>query len=412
MIRRTTYGTLFVMILVLGMQACTVQQVALYDEPSSTDTLDHIGSYYGLNIWEDYINSEVWYSPKDTVECLQVTNVFDETAEGKGALLITWNKQAGCSWLGLGIGWDGWASKNLREIYNEAAIQFMAKSPSGNLNGLPWAMALEDYSGGQAWAGVFSSFIENNQVTEEWTRVQIPLSAFDINQFNADISIVKQLLIQFEADGSVYIDDIRLVPIEGGFTKHAEVPYLPESPEFMPSIKENNTPLELESGKVWLAATGGHLLVVAEVEDDTPLINKKKDGEIWNGDAIELAFSTNPDVYAQRKTYYLTDRHVIIRASNDPMIWDVQRKRSLNAKVIVTETTNGYKVMAMIPYHELDVFPLVPGETYGLEVAIDNSDDGSVRQDQYRWNNPGNEGFHQTPGMWGNMTIGPGLSSR
>ena len=407
------YLLLFVMtMMAVGFQACTVQQVALYDQPSSTDTLDHIGSFYGLHIWEDKINSEVWYSPEDTVECLQVTNVFDEKAGSEGALLITWNKQAGCTWLGLGIGWDGWASKNLREIYDKAAIQFMVKSPSGNLNSLPWAMALEDYSGGQAWAGVFSSFIENNTVTEEWTRVQVPLTAFDINQFNADISTVKQLLIQFESDGSVYINDLKVVPIEGGFIKHAEVPYLPTMPATTLSVQENNSPLEMEHGKVWLSATDGHLLMVAGVEDATPLMNKRKDGEIWNGDAIELAFSTNPDVYTQRKSYYLTDRHVIIRASSEPMIWDVQRKKALNGKVNVTETATGYVITAEIPYNELDVLPLIPGETYGLEVAIDNSDNGEERLEQYRWNNPGNEGFHQTPGMWGNMTIGPGLSAR
>ena len=45
--------------------------------------------------------------------CLQVTNAFDLNDNGNSSLLLQWNKQAGCSWLGIGFGWDGWASKNL-----------------------------------------------------------------------------------------------------------------------------------------------------------------------------------------------------------------------------------------------------------------------------------------------------------
>ena len=67
------------------------------------------------------------------------------------------------------------------------------------------------------------------------------------------------------------------------------------------------------------------------------------------------------------------------------------------------------------PYAALGGAVLLP---LGLFLALvhrpvlQRLEDGEERLEQYRWNNPGNEGFHQTPGMWGNMTIGPGLSAR
>lgn len=403
MLMKTTRRLFLGLLTAAGLSACSVQTTALYDTPSAADTLAHIGNFYGLDIWQDYLNSEVWYTPDSA--CLQVRNVFDNTAQGNGALLVTWNKQAeGCTWVGLGVGWDAWASKNVRDIYHQAAIQFMVRSLKGTLNGLPWAMALEDYNGGQAWAGVFSSFIEGNKITEDWTRVQVPLSAFDTELLGADLTMVKQLLIQFEADGSVYLDDIKLVPLEGGFTKQAEVTYLSGTSDYMPAVEGNPT-LSTDNANVWLFFSGTNLFVQATVADATPLMNMQEGKDIWNGDALEIAFSTNPDAKAQRKAYLLTDQHIAIRASNNPIIWDLRKDRQLMGDVTVEPTPDGYRLKAIIPLAELRALPLVSGKTYGLEVAVDDGDSSGSRIFQYRWNNPGNEGFHTSPAMWGTMEL-------
>jgi len=403
-----------VLILSWWASSCAVQQNALYEKPTSADTIPHIGNFYGLTIWKDYINSEVWHSP-DTLACIDVKNVFDDTAEGEGALYITWNKQAeGCNWIGLAFGWDAWTSKNLKEIYNEAAVQFMVKSPKGDMAGLPWAMCLEDYSGGQAWAGVFSSYIENNQVTEEWTKVQVPLTAFDINQFNADISTVKQLIIQFEADGAIYLDDIRIVPVEGGFIKEATIDFATSAPNVMRSFnqKEWLQPIELERSKVWMSTSATHLYVHAEVTDPTPFQNMQEGKEIWNGDALELAFSTNPDASKQRKGFFLTDQHIIIRTNNDPIIWDIRNDKEVDASIEIWATDNGYALGAAIPFESLKATGLKAGKTYGLEVAVDDGDSKGERLKQYRWNNPGNEGFHNSPALWGILHVSSTYSNQ
>ena len=79
----------------------------------------------------------------------------------------------------------------------------MARSSSGQPERTALAMALEDYNGAQTWAGVFPEFIDNQEITGQWTKVQVPLKAFDTKMFHADLSMVKQLIIQLEADGVI-----------------------------------------------------------------------------------------------------------------------------------------------------------------------------------------------------------------
>jgi hypothetical protein len=390
------------------LSSCTVQQVALYDAASTADTLPHIGNFYSLDIWSDYINSEVWYTP-DT-NCLLVSNVFDGFAIDNGSLYLSWNKQGtGCEWVGMGIGWDAWSSKNISSIYETAGIQFMARSPRGTLNGLPWAMCLEDYSGNQAWAGVFSQFIDGNKITENWTRVQIPFTAFDTEQFDADLSIVKQLLIQFEADGQVYIDDIRVVPVASSGSKTAAV-HVPLDVPVLDGKREasvwSEAPIHVENADIWIAVNNTHLLIYAAVTDPTPMQNKNEGDVIWQGDAIELAFSTNPDANERRKTFFLSDRHIGIRINNQPMVWDWRKKQEAEADIFTQKTETGYVMEALIPLESIDVQPFQAGKIYGLEIAVDDSDTGINRKAQYRWNNPGSEGFHSNPQLWGNMIIG------
>jgi hypothetical protein len=44
-----------------------------------------------------------------------------------------------------------------------------------------------------------------------WTAVSIPLSDFPFERFQTQSDMIKQFIIQFEADGDVYIDNIKLV---------------------------------------------------------------------------------------------------------------------------------------------------------------------------------------------------------
>ncbi len=387
--------------------SCVVKPVGLYENITTVDSIPHIENVYALEIFEDYLSSEIWFT-EDT-SCLQIENVFDERAIGKGALYLKWNKTSGgCIWIGMGIGWDGWNAKNLQEIYSNAAIEFIVRSPKGIQTGLPWAMALEDYSGGQAWAGVFSNYIEGQKITEDWTKVQIPLAAFDLAQFDADISNLKNLIIQFESEGEIYLDEVRIVPGQTIKSKTINIA-IHNSPPIIDgifdSINYNAEPFVLENGKVWISLQENTITIFADVIDKTPLQNNQQGKDIWNGDAIEIAFSTNAKASLTRKTFLLSDQHLGISATKTPEIWNWRMQQFAQGTVITKTTNSGYQLEASIPLQQFITSAFLPGFTYGIEVAVDAGDQIKGREKQFRWNNPYNEGFHNSPQLWGKMQI-------
>ena len=390
-----------------SMWSCSVKPIWLFENSSTVDSVPHIENVYALQIFKDYLSSEIWFT-EDT-SCLKVENVFDEKAIDNGALFLKWNKTSGgCIWVGMGIGWDGWNPKNLQEIYPNASIEFLVRSPKGTQNGLPWAMALEDYSGGQAWAGVFANYIDGQKITENWTRVQVPLSAFDLTEFDADITSIKHLIIQFESEGEIFLDELRIIPGQSVQSKTIDIEIKNSAPVvdgIFDSTNYNKTPFELENGKVWFSLQQNTITLFASVVDKTPLQNNQNGKDIWNGDAIEIAFSTNANASLTRKSFLLSDQHLGIRANSNPEIWNWRMQQSAQGTVVTKKTNSGYLLEASIPLQQFIASNFIAGSTYGIEVAIDAGNQINGREIQYRWNNPYNEGFHNSPQLWGKMQI-------
>ncbi len=405
MIRNFISPAIILVVLSATIFSCSIKPVSVYETGSGGDSIQHIKNVYAINIFTDYVTSELWKT-EDT-SCIIVKNIFDSTMIGEGGLYIKWNKTSGgCNWVGIGIGWDGWNGKNLQEIYNEAAIQFMVRSPKGTQPGLPWAMAFEDFGGGQAWAGVFSNFIEGGKITEQWTKVQIPLTAFDFNQFDADKSGIKQLIIQFESEGEIFFDDLKIVPTQTVESKLAIVPFV-NTLITVDGIKDNiysGDGFSLENGQVWLAVNDKNMMVYAEVNDASPLQNIQSGKDIWNGDALEIAFTTNAAASANRKAFLLSDQHIGIKATTAPVLWNWRNNTAAKGNVMTKKTTTGYIVEALIPLDQFIAAPFIAGNNYQIEIALD-AGTTKGREKQYRWNNPYNEGFHTSPQLWGKMRI-------
>lgn len=405
MIRNFISPAILLVVLSATIFSCSIKPVSVYETGSGGDSIQHIKNVYAINIFTDYVTSELWKT-EDT-SCIIVKNIFDSTMIGEGGLYIKWNKTSGgCNWVGIGIGWDGWNGKNLQEIYNEAAIQFMVRSPKGTQPGLPWAMAFEDFGGGQAWAGVFSNFIEGGKITEQWTKVQIPLTAFDFNQFDADKSGIKQLIIQFESEGEIFFDDLKIVPTQTVESKLAIVPFV-NTLATVDGIKDNiysGNGFSLENGQVWLAVNDKNMMVYAEVNDASPLQNIQSGKDIWNGDALEIAFTTNAAASANRKAFLLSDQHIGIKATTAPVLWNWRNNTAATGNVMTKKTTTGYIVEALIPLDQFIAAPFIAGNNYQIEIAVD-AGTTKGREKQYRWNNPYNEGFNTSPQLWGKMRI-------
>ena len=125
---------------------------------------------------------------------------------------MSWNRDVkGCKFAGIGIGWDGYAGKDLSEIMDYVAIQMYVRTQKGKSFGLPFVLTLEDYSGGMGFCYTSNKYFERTAIDEEWQKVIVPLADFDTEKENLDPSNIKQLQIELQQSGSVYLDDIKLI---------------------------------------------------------------------------------------------------------------------------------------------------------------------------------------------------------
>lgn len=398
---------IFVAFWILVLPACVgFKSNTMFDQSADKPEPPHIENFYALTVLKDKLNSEVWFTPN--VECIKVTNSESQKFEGTSALHLKWDKQeGGCDWIGMGIGWDGWAPKDFSMIMNKAAIQFKAYSEGGRIKALPLAAAMEDYGGKQAWIGFASKYI-SYQPNEDWATITLPIGDFGWQEFGADETNVKQMIIQFEAAGDVYFDDIKVVPFEGTLDKIYTTSFMDEVDVLIDGTLDESIwaqTAEIESNRVAIAATPTTLFVSGSIKDDSPLMNSKSGDEVWNGDGIEIALSTNPEANPKRKTFLLSDQHFCIKMTENPMVWDYTAHKAIpNAEVQVVKTGEGYTFEASIPVDYFDMGPIKPNTQYKMEIAI-NQGNQEKRTQQLRWNSGGVEGFHTNPSLWGNITF-------
>lgn len=69
-----------------------------------------------------------------------------------------------------------------------------------------------------------SKYIAYNE-GESWATVTLPIGDFGWEQFGADETNIKQMIIQFEAAGDVYFDEIRVVPFYRNFKQALRITF-------------------------------------------------------------------------------------------------------------------------------------------------------------------------------------------
>ncbi len=211
--------TLFTGLFLMGISAAFAQTTAfvqpktqeLYDEmPAETDP--SINGFKELLVFGDDYDNTVWVSPEK--QCVSLEKENTQTYSGKGALHVKWDKvTGGCKWVGIGFGWNNWQPKDMGEIITASALQFQVKAVKGSFSNLPVAFAFEDYTGVQSYYGFNKTLVKGDFNDTEWRTVTIPLQNFPFEGNDADVSKMKQFIIQLEGDGDIYLDDIRLVKL-------------------------------------------------------------------------------------------------------------------------------------------------------------------------------------------------------
>lgn len=198
------------LLLVLHLSSCLeFRQISLYDgeqarpAPERPKLIDQVVS--PVLFTDDTLN--VWGIVDDS--CKNFELVRDITYQGDAGLKLSWNR-AGCEWIGFGMGWDDYAGKNLEPLMDIAAFEMYVRTQKGKAFGLPLVFTLEDYSEVMSFCYTANKYFERTTLDEEWQKVTVPLSAFDDEGEGIDYSNIKQLQIEMQQSGAVYIDEIRL----------------------------------------------------------------------------------------------------------------------------------------------------------------------------------------------------------
>ncbi len=198
----------------INLTTKTVQfrNLNLYDIQEEPEK-ENIHGFTALSIFDNVYDRQVWVSPES--QCVQL-NLIKNDEPQQNSLIAKWDKiTGGCKWIGMGFGWDNWKPKDMSQIVTDCAIEIKFKSPNTDLTNLPLAFAFEDYSGSQAFLGfnlkqLKSSGIKSNQ----WNSIILPLNEFPFEYTETDFSNIKQFVIQFEAEGELVIDQIKLIKKE------------------------------------------------------------------------------------------------------------------------------------------------------------------------------------------------------
>lgn len=186
-----------------------LKPMALYDQMPMEDTNAILG-FKAVAIYANTFDNTVWSSLEK--QCVSLSKENKIVYEGTEALHVKWDKiTGGCNWIGIGFGWNNWQAKDITEIVEVASIQMKVRSVQGSFKNFPVAFALEDYTGVQTYYGFNASLASGVFTDTAWTTVTIPLSKFPFKAKDADVSKVKQLIIQLEADGDIYLDAIKIV---------------------------------------------------------------------------------------------------------------------------------------------------------------------------------------------------------
>jgi len=329
------------------------KRIGLYDS-YETDNTPSINGFTQLTIFDNTMSDEVWSSlDKKCVE-------FSLTEEPNNAYLnVKWNKdQEGCDWVGIGFGWDFWSSKDMGQIVNMSAIEIEIRSKGKDIGNLPWAFGFEDYAGGQAWTGFNKKFIPNGVITAEWTKVQIPVELFPFEDFDCDPSNIKQLIIQLFAQDEVEINAIRIVPFKGKLKEEVSAKKVSVNEIKLDGNLSDWSNMAFsdidENNSFSVQHTGDSLYVAIKVKDSSPRINDHLKGELWNGDAIEIAFSTNSKANPKRNLFLLSDYHIGANCGVNPYLWSFSDDQLFDkGNLALQNSRDGYTVEIAIALKEL-----------------------------------------------------------
>ncbi len=145
-----------------------------------------------------------------------------------------------------------------------------------------------------------------------------------------------------------------------------------------------------------------NLYIGAKITDDVPINNQFRDGDIWQGDCLEITISLNPEADLKRTSFEKNDFQILISPGNQknipPHIWNVTKHQKIDGVVKVNKWEKGYIVEIKVPFKELGDFVPAEGMQIGFNIAVDDADETNKRESQAIWF--GNSSFYYNPSVW------------
>ncbi|MGC6433417.1 MAG: sugar-binding protein [Crocinitomicaceae bacterium] len=322
-------------------------------------------------------------------------------------LTVRWNKdQSGCDWVGIGFGWSNWIGKDINYVYDTLALELTVKSIDNRpISNIPWAFCFEDYSDEQVWLGYDKSFLQPVSDEKGWSKVIVPLNEFPITKSEVDLSNVKQLMIEMFAEGTIEIKSIRLIPFSGHKNKEFNA-YSSSTIDIDGNLIDWKMPFEkIGSNNFSVSYDEEYLYFAFQIFKNTTRQNGQVKSNLWNGDAVEIAFSSNPFADPDRSKLLLSDFHFGINCGINPYVWDfVQNAYADEVNFQIHDFDKGYNLEFKVPLKLVKRNDSTLPKSILFEAAL-NLGNGSERIEQVRWNSNEKEGFYKNPSLWGKLNF-------
>ena len=217
----------------------TMQDMPLYDLDLRPTAEERVLNHVHRDIYLDEANS-IMFGQKPH-PCKRVDVVREGSAEGADHVRVEWSQSDSCRYLGVGFPWANYMGKNLRPLEKVAAIQCHIKLEQGTASKVPMFFSLIDYAGRQATSKINLLDVEGQTFDDQWRKAHIPLSAFRAASRGVNLENIKELRIEFQREGCVHLDGIRIVPFE-----HQGEKLSPRSQDVCAAL-----PMDLGRSKLW-----------------------------------------------------------------------------------------------------------------------------------------------------------------
>jgi hypothetical protein len=199
---------LFLLIITLSNCGIRMQKMQLTDEWGGTYANTAVKEFQDKEIYNDQ-TVDVWGMEK--TDCKNFMRLDSLSFSGKSCISIAWNKEGKCPWIGFGIGWNGYAAKDLTDVMNNGSIDFYIRAIKGKQFIPTLIFLLEDYSGVQSATVLKANQLSRYPIDEEWQKVSIPLQNFlKSAKPLCDFSNIKSLNIECQGAGAFLIDKIEI----------------------------------------------------------------------------------------------------------------------------------------------------------------------------------------------------------